>query len=165
MIDKISLIGKLVYCHLNSVLSLPGTSFRAPLWGMFVDFTKLPQKIKGSIIIYLFDEVYWNYRLATVLRPQVASLARDFPRTIPWASCQIRKIAGCACAGNAGNDFPATDFKGNRKLATRHASRHVRNARAVIHVGIASPRRRGKRSRYSRRMRNPQFYLSGKRPI
>ena len=32
----------------------------------------------------------------------------------PWASYQIRKIAGCACAGNAGNVFPATDFKGNR---------------------------------------------------
>ena len=26
----------------------------------------------------------------------------------PWACCQIRKIAGCACAGNAGNVFPAT---------------------------------------------------------
>ena len=24
----------------------------------------------------------------------------------PCASCQIRKIAGCACAGNAGNIFP-----------------------------------------------------------
>ena len=23
-----------------------------------------------------------------------------------WASCHIRKIAGCACAGNAGNVFP-----------------------------------------------------------
>ena len=23
-----------------------------------------------------------------------------------WASCQIRKSAGCACAGNAGNVFP-----------------------------------------------------------
>ena len=23
-----------------------------------------------------------------------------------WASCQIRKIVGCACAGNAGNVFP-----------------------------------------------------------
>ena len=29
-----------------------------------------------------------------------------------WASYQIRKIACCACAGNAGNVFPATDFKG-----------------------------------------------------
>ena len=31
-----------------------------------------------------------------------------------WASYQMRKIAGCACAGNAGNVFPATDFKGIR---------------------------------------------------
>ena len=42
---------------------------------------------------------------------------------------------------------------------------HVRNARAVMHVGIANPRWRGKRSRHSRRMRNPQFYVSGKMPI
>ena len=27
---------------------------------------------------------------------------------LPWASCQIRKIADCACAGNAGNVFPTT---------------------------------------------------------
>ena len=35
-------------------------------------------------------------------------------RTVCWprASYQIRKIACCACAGNAGNIFPATDFKG-----------------------------------------------------
>ena len=25
---------------------------------------------------------------------------------VAWASCQIRKIASCACAGNAGNVFP-----------------------------------------------------------
>ena len=31
-----------------------------------------------------------------------------------WASYQIRKIAGCACAGNAGNVFPATDCNENR---------------------------------------------------
>ena len=30
---------------------------------------------------------------------------------------QIRKIVGCACTGNAGNVFTATDFKGNRWLA------------------------------------------------
>ena len=39
------------------------------------------------------------------------------------------------------------------------------DARAVMHVGIANPRWRGKRSRHSRRMRNPQFCVSGKRPI
>ena len=82
-----------------------------------------------------------------------------------WASYQIRKIADCACAGNAGDVFPATDFKGNCGLASRHASRHVCHARAVMHDGIANPRWRGKRSRHSRRMRNPQFYISDKRRI
>ena len=28
-----------------------------------------------------------------------------------WASCQIRKIAGCACAGNAGNVSPRCRFQ------------------------------------------------------
>ena len=41
-------------------------------------------------------------------------------------------------------------------LRSRHASRHVRHAK---------PWRRGKRFRHSRRMRNPQFYVSDKRPI
>ena len=30
---------------------------------------------------------------------------------LPWASYQIRKIAGCACAGNAGNVFPRRRFQ------------------------------------------------------
>ena len=63
-----------------------------------------------------------------------------------WASYQIREIVGCTCTGNAGNVFPAT-------------------ARAVMHVGIVNPRWRGKRSRHSRRMRNPHFHVSGKRSM
>ena len=34
-----------------------------------------------------------------------------------------------------------------------------------MHVGFANPQWRGKRSRHSRRMHNPQFYVSGKRPM
>ena len=49
----------------------------------------------------------------------------------PWASYQIHKIAGFACTGNAENVFPATGGKGYR-----HASRHVRHARAVMYAGI-----------------------------
>ena len=50
-----------------------------------------------------------------------------------WASYQIRKFAGCACARNAGNVFPATKFKGNCWLAipariTARASRTCRDA-------------------------------------
>ena len=37
---------------------------------------------------------------------------RNTPNGIkPWASYQIRKIAGCACAGNAGNVFPRRRFQ------------------------------------------------------
>ena len=36
---------------------------------------------------------------------------------MPWAPCQIRKNADCACDANACNVFPTTDVKGNRKLA------------------------------------------------
>ena len=78
-----------------------------------------------------------------------------------WTSCQIRKIASCTCAGNAGNVFPTTDFKGDRKLATPACI----EARAVMHVGIANPRLRGKRPRHSRRMRHSQLCVSGKRPM
>ena len=42
---------------------------------------------------------------------------------------------GCACAGNAGNVFPATAGK-----QSRHASQHVRDACAVMHTGIANLR-------------------------
>ena len=48
---------------------------------------------------------------------------------------------------------------------SRHASRHVRDARAVMDVGIANPRWRGNRSWHSRRMRNTQFCVYGKRPM
>ena len=48
---------------------------------------------------------------------------------------------------------------------SQHASRHVRHARGVKHVGIANPMWWEKRSRHSRRMCNPQFYVSGKRPM
>ena len=44
----------------------------------------------------------------------------------------------------------------NKRVFLRHA---------VMHVGIAKPRWWGKRFRHTRRMRNPQFCVSGKRPI
>ena len=46
-----------------------------------------------------------------------------------------KQYCGCACAGNAGNAFPVTAGK-----RSRHASRHVRHARAVMHAGIANLR-------------------------
>ena len=47
----------------------------------------------------------------------------------PWASCQIRKIVGCACTANAGNVFHFNDFK-------RNASQHpgMYHSTRVTHV-------------------------------
>ena len=67
----------------------------------------------------------------------------------PMGLLPDRSNRGCACAGNAGNIFPATAGK-----RSRHASRHVRDARAVMHAGIANFEVGGwgKRSRHSRRI-------------
>ena len=50
----------------------------------------------------------------------------------PMGFYQICKIVSCACTGNAGNVFPAT-----AGCRSRHASWHVRHARAVMYAGIA----------------------------
>ena len=66
-------------------------------------------------------------------------------------------------SGMSGTFSELSDFKGNRQL-TIPAS-HVLHARAVMYAGIAKPWWQGKRSRHSRRMRNPQFCVSGKTPM
>ena len=84
---------------------------------------------------------------------------------VSWASYQMRNIAGCACSGNAGNVFPApTGWR------SRHASRHVRDARAVMHAGIANKRFPlksvvGETFRAFSAHAQPTIYVSGKRPI
>ena len=47
-----------------------------------------------------------------------------------WASYQIRKIAGCACAGNAGNVFPRRRFQ--RKSLVNDPGMH--HGTCVTHV-------------------------------
>ena len=83
---------------------------------------------------------------------------------VQWTSCQILKIAGCACAGNAGNVF---------SVAAGYSDPDMHHGTCVTHVpwcipgsltgGFLWSRWRGKRSRHSRRMRNPEFYVTGKR--
>ena len=80
-----------------------------------------------------------------------------------WTSYQIRKIVCCAWAGNAGNVFPKP--KEIASYRSWHASRHELHARALVHVGIANPRWRGKHSRHSRHMRNTRCYVSGRRSM
>ena len=45
-----------------------------------------------------------------------------------WASCQIHKIEGCACAGNAGNVFPVTRGLAIPTCITARAWRTCRDA-------------------------------------
>ena len=78
-----------------------------------------------------------------------------------WASYQIRKIGGCACAGNAGNVFSRHRFQ--RKPLVSDPGMH--QGMCVTHVpwcmpGSLTSGGQGKRSRHSRRMRNPQFYIT-----
>ena len=87
----------------------------------------------GSVILLRFlrrghadDGCSCNHR---AVPPSVSARAV----VLQWAYYQTRKIAGCACTRNAGNVFPATAGK-----RSRHASRHVRGARAVMHVRIAN---------------------------
>ena len=67
--------------------------------------------------------------------------------------------------GMPGTFSPLRTSKETARYWSRHASRHVRQACAVMHVGITNPRWRGTRSRHSQHMRNPKFFESGKRPI
>ena len=62
------------------------------------------------------------------------------------------------------NDIRGLHFRGSFQIKL-HKFPWCGYAGAVMHVEITNPRWRGKRSRHSRRMRNPQFYVSGKRPI
>ena len=84
---------------------------------------------------------------------------------VTWASYQIRKIAGCACAGDAGNVFPATYFKGN-PLVSDPGMHHGTFVTHVPWCTSGSLTRCGRENvplipgKY---MRNLQFYVSGKK--
>ena len=82
-----------------------------------------------------------------------------------WTTYQIRKIADGACVGNAGNVFPAAEFKGNRELAipaciTARMSRTCRDACRNCLPTVA-----GKTLPAFPAHAHPQFYVFGKRPI
>ena len=67
----------------------------------------------------------------------------------------------CAWAGNAGNVFPATPDMHHGTCVT-HLPWCMLGS---ITSSFLCSRWRVKRSRHSRRMRNPQFYVSGRRPM
>ena len=81
----------------------------------------------------------------------------------PWASCQTRKIAGYACAGNAGNVFPDIPRVSDPGMHPGTCMTHVpRCMPGSLTSSFIWCRWRGK---HSRCMRNQQFCVSGKRPM
>ena len=81
---------------------------------------------------------------------------------ISWASCLVRKISGCACIGNAGNVLRVSDPDMHHGTCVTHVPWCMPGS---LTGGFLWSRWLGKRSRLSRCMRNPQFYVSGKRTI
>ena len=78
---------------------------------------------------------------------------------LSWASYHIHKFAGCACGGDAGiQRKPLVSDPG------MHHGTYVTHAPWCMSWSLT--RSGGDiRSRHSRRMSNPQFYISGKMPI
>ena len=122
-----------------------------------------------SIILFISPtelEISCVYLLSLALRWLRVDSLSSWVYVIPWASYQIRKIASCACAGNAGNVFtPPPQF----------SDPDMHHGMCVTHVPWCMPgsptggflwsRWRGKRSRHSRRIRNQRFCVSVKRPM
>ena len=72
-----------------------------------------------------------NFRTCNWLHlPTLPMLCAIMCQVGPWASYQIRKIAGCACAGNARNVFPRRRFQ--RKLLVSDPGMH--HGTCVTHV-------------------------------
>ena len=108
-----------------------------------------------------------------------------------WASCQIRKIAGCACAGNTESVFSATlilvpwphfvrptceaAIAGKQYMPPQVSDPDMHRGTCLAHVPWCMPGSLTsgflwslgwvKRSRPPQRMRNPPFCVSGKRPV
>ena len=83
----------------------------------------------------------------------------------PLAFCQIRKIVCCACAGNARNVSPASLVSDAEMHHGTYMTYVPWCMPGSLTSGFILSRWRGKRFRHPRRMRNPQFCISGKRPM
>ena len=89
------------------------------LLNMYVTWVPFPGIQSRYHVVYISCVMYICYHIITLW-----CLAS-------WASYQIRKIARGACAGNVGNVFRATDFKGKLVILaciTTRTSRSCRDA-------------------------------------
>ena len=93
------------------------------MWGRCVILLCYSSTLKSwpGVIPALIYNIFMN----------VANTIHSWTGPVPsWASYQIRKLAGCACAGNAGNVFPRRRFQ--RKLLVSDPGMH--HGTCVTHV-------------------------------
>ena len=81
---------------------------------------------------------------------------KEVEKSLAWASCHIRKIAGCACAGNAGN---VNDPDMHPDTCVTHTPWCMLGS---LTSNFGWGQLQEKRSRHSRSMHNPQFNVSDK---
>ena len=112
--------------------------------------------------LFSFDSINTYLRLTSFFRSVKTRIAEVLPHG-PLA--RYVKLCVAHAPGMPGTFSPPPTSKEPSSWRSRHASWHVRHARAVMHVGIANLRSWRKHSQYSRRFRNPQCYAAGKRPI
>ena len=113
-------------------------------------------------IIRIHDNWRYNHNKQTTTTRVHMLWDIMYPNFSVWASCQIRKIAGCACAGNAVNVSPPpriSDPDMHRGTCVTHEPWCMPGSLTSVFLWS---RWLGK---HCRRMRNPQFYVCGKRPI
>ena len=77
----------------------------------------------GSACVLSMPACRFVKRLMDTLEKTESWHAHHFQNMFtPWASYQIRRMAGCACAGDAGNVFPTTDFERNSYPGMHHGT-------------------------------------------
>ena len=118
-----------------------------PLCGEFTAPGEFPSQRPMTRSFYGFFDLHLNKQLNKQSRGWwFETLSRSLwrHRNVSWVTPKFAPLftmgllpdtqnCWCACAGNAGNVFPVTAGK-----RSRHTSRHVRHARAVMHAGIAN---------------------------
>ena len=87
------------------------------------------------------------------------------PHLVPWSLTRYVKLRVAHAPGMSGTFSPpprVSDPDMHHGTCVTHVPWYVPGS---LTSGFLWSRWRGKRSRYSRRMRSPQFYVSGNRPI
>ena len=118
----------------------------------------------GIITFIVFNGIWLsclNFNSDLYTTSEVRTWTRNYMGLLPdTQNCRLRMRRECR------ERFPPPPIsKETVSWRSRHASRHVLDARAVIHVGIAYLRWRGKRSRHSRRTRTRNFTYLARGPF